>query len=89
MDPKEFYSKKYALLIQLADALMAANEVSMAIRGHEVRGAADPDSEILYELRILSKRLEDFEKYAADQVDALDGMLPPRSSAKFNSEEIG
>jgi hypothetical protein len=89
MDPKEFYSKKYALLIELADALMEANEVSMKIRGHEVRGAADPDSGLLYELRTLSKHLEDFEKYAADQVDALDGMLPPRSSAKFNSEEIG
>jgi hypothetical protein len=71
MDPKEFYSKKYALLIRLADALMEANEISMAIRGHEVRGAADPDSELIDELRILSKRLEDFEKYAADQVSGL------------------
>jgi hypothetical protein len=89
MDPKEFYSSKYALLIRLADALMEANEVSMKIRGLELRGAADPDSELIDELRILSRRLEGFEKYAADQVDALDGMLPPRSSAKFNSEEIG
>ena len=76
MDPKEFYSTKYALLIRLADALMEANEVSMKIRGHEVRNAADPDSELIDELRILSKRLEGFEKYAADQVDAIDGLLP-------------
>ena len=76
MDPKEFYSKKYALLIRLADALMEANEISLQIRGHEACGAAEPDSELLYELRILSKRLEDFEKYTADQVDAIDGLLP-------------
>ena len=78
MDPKEFYSKKYALLIRLADALMEANEVSMKIRGHEVRNAADPDSELIDELRILSKRLDDFEKYVADQVDAIDGFLPSK-----------
>ena len=89
MDPKEFYSSKYALLIRLADTLMEANEISMKIRGHELRGAVDPDSELIDELRTLSHYLDDFEKYAADQVDALDGMLPPRSSAKFNSEEIG
>jgi len=71
MDPKEFYSKKYALLIQLADALTEANKISMTIRGLEVRGAADPDSGLLYELRTLSKHLEDFEKYAADQVSGL------------------
>jgi hypothetical protein len=71
MDPKEFYSKKYALLIQLAGALSEANEISLQIRGHEACGAADPDSELLYELRILSNRLEDFEKYAADQVSGL------------------
>jgi len=76
MDPKEFYSKKYALLIQLADALTEANKISMAIRGLEVRGAADPDSGLLYELRTLSKHLEDFEKYTAGEVDALDGFLP-------------
>jgi hypothetical protein len=76
MDPKEFYSKKYALLTQLADALMEANEISMTIRGHEVRGAADPDSELIDELRILSKRLDDFEKYVADQADAIDALLP-------------
>lgn len=87
MDPKEFYSKKYALLIQLADALMEANEISMKIRGHEVRGAADPDSGLLYELRTLSKHLEDFEKYTAGEVDALDGFCLP-SSAKFTSEVI-
>ena len=78
MDPKQFYSNKYSLLIQLADALMAANEISMKIRGHEFRSAADPDSELIEELRILSKRLDDFEKYTADQVDALDGFLPSK-----------
>jgi hypothetical protein len=72
MDPKEFYSKKYSLFIQLADALTEANKISMAIRGLEVRGAAEPDSELLYELRILSKRLEDFENYAADQASGLE-----------------
>ena len=72
MDPKEFYFKKCSLLFLLADALMEANEISLQIRGHEACGAAEPDSELLYELRILSKRLEDFEKYAADQVSSLE-----------------
>jgi hypothetical protein len=72
MDPKEFYTKKSALLIQLADALMAANEASMAIRGHEVRGAAEPDPELIYELRTLSARLMEFENYTADQVSAVE-----------------
>ena len=71
MDPKEFYSRKENLLMQLADVLMAANELSMKIRGLETRGAADPDPELIDELRILSKRLEDFEEYAADQVSGL------------------
>jgi hypothetical protein len=72
MDPKEFYAKKCTLLTQLADALMAANEASMAIRGLEVRGAADPDSELIYELRTLSTRLMEFENYTADQVSAVE-----------------
>ena len=55
---------------------MEANKISMKIRVHEVRGAIDPDSELIDELRILSQRLEGFEKYAADQVDAIDGLLP-------------
>ena len=71
MDPKEFYSLKETLLMQLTNALMAANEISMAIRGHEVRGAAEPDPELLYELRTLSRRLEAAEEYAADQVSSL------------------
>ena len=75
MDPKEFYAKKYSLLIQLSDSLMAANELSMKIRGHEVCGAADPDSGLLYELRTLSKHLEDFEKYTADQVSGLEPFI--------------
>jgi hypothetical protein len=72
MDPKEFYSLKENLLMQLADALMAANELSMKIRGLEVRGAAEPDPELLYELRTLSSRLEAAEEYAADQVSSLE-----------------
>jgi hypothetical protein len=71
MDPKEFYSKKYSLLTQLADALTEANKISMAIRRHEARGADDPDSGLLYELRTLSKHLEDFEKYTAGEVSGL------------------
>ena len=74
MDPKEFYAKKHTLLIQLADALMAANEVSMAIRGLEVRGAVDPDSELVGELRVLSTSLMEFENYVADQVSAVTAM---------------
>jgi hypothetical protein len=72
MDPKEFYSLKENLIMQLADALMAANELSMKIRGLEVRGAAEPDPELLYELRTLSSRLEAAKEYAADQVSSLE-----------------
>ena len=72
MDPKEFYFLKETLLMQLTSTLMAANELSMKIRGLEVRGAAEPDPELLYELRTLSSRLEAAEEYAVDQVSSLE-----------------
>jgi|688.fasta_scaffold2875337_2 hypothetical protein len=72
MDPKEFYAKKAALLSQLSDALMTANELSMNIRGLELRCAADVDDEMVDELRILSQRLEVFDEYATIQIISLE-----------------
>jgi hypothetical protein len=72
MDPKEFDVKKAALLSQLSDALMTANELSMMIRGLERRYAMDVNDEMVDELRILSQRLEVFDEYVTTEIISLE-----------------
>jgi hypothetical protein len=74
MDPKEFYAKKAALLSQLSDALMTANELSMMIRGL-LRCAADVNDEMVDELRILSQRLEVFDEYVTIEIISLEPFI--------------